>query len=383
MQKLFRMWDPKSLQTKLSVFKRELAGNGRASFAACYVKTLRGANSPLEALFAKIMIKNKLIMALIDSGSSVDIISDTLYKQLGEPSQIRMCNKNIKAANNGKMPIMGSADIQVQLQKFTCEIIVKFLKNRTEITPCFLVMVFLYNFDCILNLRTRSLNDMVDDVVWVRVLNPEIEPKKVARIRIRNKNARIACAENVEKISRVQQNNPDNNKKHSNEFDFEKHVNSSSMSLSCEETTKVRSLCTKYEVIFSRNSNVMGFCDRIYDKIKLEKEAVPFRRTYGSMSFEKIKAMKKIVEDLERDDLVELTHSDWAAPSLLVPKKDGTYRLVVDYRGLNKQIEKTCWPLPRINEVIDSLEGNMYFSNIDLLSGYFQMALEEETRVKM
>ena len=73
------------------------------------------------------------------------------------------------------------------------------------------------------------------------------------------------------------------------------------------------------------------------------------------------------MEDLERDDLVEPTHSDWAEQSLLVPKKDGTYRLVVDYRGLNKQIEKTCWPLLR-NNYIDSLEGNMYFSNIDLLS---------------
>ena len=90
--------------------------------------------------------------------------------------------------------------------------------------------------------------------------------------------------------------------------------------------------------------------------------------------------MKKIVEDLDREDLVEPTHSDWAAPSLLVPKRDGTYRLVVDYRGRNNQIEKTCWPLPRINEVIDSLEGNMYFSNIDLQSGYFQMALEEENQ---
>ena len=90
--------------------------------------------------------------------------------------------------------------------------------------------------------------------------------------------------------------------------------------------------------------------------------------------------MKKIVEDLEQDDLVEPTHSDWEAPSLMVPKKDGTYRLVVDYRSLNKQIEKTCWPLPRIDNVIDSLEGNMYFSNIDLLSGYFQMALEQKSQ---
>ena len=49
---------------------------------------------------------------------------------------------------------------------------------------------------------------MVDDVVWVRVLNPTLESKKVY------KNARIACVENIEKISRVQQHNPDNNKKH-------------------------------------------------------------------------------------------------------------------------------------------------------------------------
>ena len=49
---------------------------------------------------------------------------------------------------------------------------------------------------------------MVDDVVWARALNPTLESKKVY------KNARIACAENIEKISRVQQNNQDNNKKH-------------------------------------------------------------------------------------------------------------------------------------------------------------------------
>ena len=149
------MSQPKSLQTILSVFKRELAGNGRASFSAGYVKTLRRGNSPVEALFAKILIKDKLIMALIDSGSSVNIISDTLYKQLGEPSQIRMCNKNIIAATNAKMPVMGSADIQVPLQTFTCEITVEFLVTRIEITPCLLRLELLYNFDWISNPRKK------------------------------------------------------------------------------------------------------------------------------------------------------------------------------------------------------------------------------------
>ena len=136
-------------------------------------------------------------------------------------------------------------------------------------------------------LVVRSLNDMAVDVLWVRVLNLILEPKKIY------KNARIACAENVEKISRIQQNNSDRNTKHEDEFDFKKHVSSSSMSLSCEELTQVRSLCTKYELIFSRSSNDLEYCDQIYHETKLKKDVVLFRGTYGSMSFEKRKAIKK------------------------------------------------------------------------------------------
>ena len=77
----------------------------------------------------------------------------------------------------------------------------------------------------------------------------------------------------------------------------------------------------------------MEFCTRVYLEIKFEKDAVSFRRTFGSMSFEKTNSMKE-VEDFERDDLVEPTHS---ALSLYLPKKDANYRLVVDYCGLNKQ----------------------------------------------
>ena len=75
--------------------------------------------------------------------------------------------------------------------------------------------------------------------------------------------ARISYAENIEKISRNQQNNPANKTKHRDEFDLEKHVNSNSMSLSCDEMKKVSSLCTTYEVIFSQNSTDMRFCDQI------------------------------------------------------------------------------------------------------------------------
>ena len=150
--------------------------------------------------------------------------------------------------------------------------------------------------------------------------------------------------------------------------------------LTGEQQIRVEQLFIRHSQVFSRNSNDLGFCDKVEHKITLTANAQPFRRAYGSMSFDKRKAMKKIVEDLENSGLVEPTHSYWAAPSILVKKKDGNYRLVVDYRGLNKQIEKTSWPLPRINDVIDSLDGNCFFSNIDLTSGYFQMALHKESQ---
>ena len=84
------------------------------------------------------------------------------------------------------------------------------------------------------------------------------------------------------------------------------------------------------------------------------------------------KAMKRTVEDLEVAKLIEPTLSYWAPSSVLVKKKDGSYRLIVDCRGLNINIEKTNLLIPRINDVIDPLDGNFYFSNIHLTSGYFQ-----------
>ena len=85
---------------------------------------------------------------------------------------------------------------------------------------------------------------MVDGVAWVQVLNPTLEQKNIYE------NEKISYAENIENISRIQQNNPDNKTNYRKIFYFETHVNASSMSFSCDGMTKVRSLFTKHEIIF-------------------------------------------------------------------------------------------------------------------------------------
>ena len=65
---------------------------------------------------------------------------------------------------------------------------------------------------------------------------------------------------------------------------------------------------------------------------------------------------------------------------LLVEKKDGSLRMVVDYRALNKVTIKNKYPLPMINDLFDQLQGAKVFSKIDLRSGYHQLKTQEQVR---
>ena len=76
--------------------------------------------------------------------------------------------------------------------------------------------------------------------------------------------------------------------------------------------------------------------------------------------------------------LFRSSHSPWGAPVLFVKKKDGSLRLCIDYRGLNKVTIKNKYPLPRIDDLFDQLAGSRVFSRIDLRSGYHQLKVRAE-----
>jgi hypothetical protein len=70
--------------------------------------------------------------------------------------------------------------------------------------------------------------------------------------------------------------------------------------------------------------------------------------------------------------------SPWGSPALIVPKKDGTQCLCVDYRALNAVTIKNKYPLPRIDDLMDQLRQAKYFSKVDLQSGYHHMKIRLE-----
>ena len=72
------------------------------------------------------------------------------------------------------------------------------------------------------------------------------------------------------------------------------------------------------------------------------------------------------------------SYSPWGAPVLFVKKKEGSLRMCIDYRELNKLTVKNRYPLPRIDDLFDKLQGKTVFSKIDLRSGYHQLRIKDE-----
>ena len=92
--------------------------------------------------------------------------------------------------------------------------------------------------------------------------------------------------------------------------------------------------------------------------------------------------MDEMIKQLNMAGIVSPSNSAYSSPCLLVPKKSGKLRLVVDYRRLNCKIIPTSHPLPHIEHAMQTLGGNEYFSAIDLQSAYHQIEIEEGSRHK-
>ena len=97
----------------------------------------------------------------------------------------------------------------------------------------------------------------------------------------------------------------------------------------------------------------------------------PISLTPYRMALAELKELKTQLQELVDKGFIQPSTSPWRAPVLFVRKQDGTLRLCIDYRQLNRVTIKNCYPLPRIDDLFDKLRGACVFSKIDLRSGYY------------
>ena len=112
--------------------------------------------------------------------------------------------------------------------------------------------------------------------------------------------------------------------------------------------------------------------------IDLVLEAQPISIPPYRMALAELKKLKDQLQELLDKGFIRPSTSPWGAPVLFMKKKDGSLRLCIDYRQLNKVTIRNQYPLPRIDDLFDQLQGARRFSKIDLRSGYHQLRIRNQ-----
>ncbi|XP_072293407.1 uncharacterized protein [Eucyclogobius newberryi] len=148
-----------------------------------------------------------------------------------------------------------------------------------------------------------------------------------------------------------------------------------------EEQVGARLLLRQHASVFSAHDQDLCCTNLISHEIPLSDD-IPIRQRHRRISPSEYEVVKDHINQLLEAQVIRESSSPYASPIALVRKKDGTLRLCVDYRQLNCRTRKDAFPLPRIEESLDSLTGARWFSTLDLASGYNQVPVSEKDRPK-
>src|SRR6476661_8430902 len=140
----------------------------------------------------------------------------------------------------------------------------------------------------------------------------------------------------------------------------------------------VKLLLNKYSDVFPDDLPAGLPPEREVDKIEIIPGSEPPVRAPYRMSIPELDELKKQLNELIEKGHIRVSKSQYRSPVLFVKKKDGSMRLCIDYRALNKITIKNKYPLPRIDELLDRLRHATIFSKIDLRSGYHQLRINDE-----
>ena len=151
--------------------------------------------------------------------------------------------------------------------------------------------------------------------------------------------------------------------------------------LNTSQNSALASLLLSYSDIFATSSLDLGHTSIIEHEIDTD-QARPIKQSPYRVSVAQREEIDNHISNMLQQGIIEPSSSPWSSPVVLVKKKDGSTRFCVDYRKLNAVTIKDSYPLPRIDDAIDALSGSMYFTTLDLQSGYHQVAMHPSSKSK-
>jgi len=172
---------------------------------------------------------------------------------------------------------------------------------------------------------------------------------------------------------------------------FTDSADSENMTFNVSNSNLTKEQCSRLQAFLRQNSDVfstsfanIGKTNMFTHRIETDEGAKPIHRNYYRQNPLQRAEIERQCKDFLDHGLISHSDSVWHSPVVLVKKKDQTYRFAIDYRALNKITKSISHPLPRLDDVLDSVgeSAATIFSTLDLNSAYFQMELDPETKHK-
>lgn len=401
-------------------------------------------NPQTTATHINVIINKKKKRAVLDSGAESTLVDFKTAKELNliiQPMDDSW-NTVYVAANGGDLKILGWSLMEVTLGSYTVRQKCIIINNLS--TEVLLGTDMLVDHGMILNYRERTvtigkvclpmhtekkqsnfclatsshieIKPLATHIEWVYV--PEhfketllIQSLPMSNVRIRNglfdsregkvpliitnnrrcpvvieKGIHLANVEKVDIVERKYISTAVNKQLTKIQLDIMKQVQASDLiktnkKLTSEQKTQLDALANKYDHVFSKHKNDLG----MYDKLKFEidtGDARPIKSRAYRAPHAQLENIENLIDEMLENKIVSPSNSPWASPVVIIKKKDGTDRFCIDYRKLNNLTVKDNYPIPMISETLDSMKGSFFFTTLDLASGYWQMALDEASKLK-
>lgn len=146
-----------------------------------------------------------------------------------------------------------------------------------------------------------------------------------------------------------------------------------------EQKQALLDLLNEFRDCFSFDMSELGTTNISEMHIQLQDNSPVAYKPYR-LSYSEREVVRDMVNELLENKIIQESDSSYASPIVLVKKKNNEYRLCVDYRALNKKTVKDSYPMPVIDDQLDRLSGKVYFTSLDLKSGYYQIPMAEDSR---
>ena len=385
--------------------------------------------SSANTAYLPAVIDGKERWCLLDSGSQATIVPTRVAK--GHP--LIPSQKILTAANGTEIRISGETTLPLELGNLelptTCLV-------SDFVDEIMLGLDWLEENDCVWNFGQRSITikdatfqlyahcptwgvrrvlcsepvtlypksqqDIRADVVfanlapfvcdWATQASEPMTGVKVARalvdnqanqvlLRVANMNAKEVCLPKGMPLSRLEEvvvlpEQPTNSEAMSGDHGhLEEMVESIDPRVPADDVLKLRKLLRDNSGAFSAGEWDLGCTSEVKHRIDTGTNK-PVRQGLRRQPLSVLQTIDEQLDSMQQAGVIEPVQSEWASNIVIVRKKDGSARFCVDYRGLNDRTAKDSYPLPRIDDCLDTLAGASWFSTFDLRSGYHQVAVD-------